>query len=76
MSIGCVDWAADDPITEPVIEAVMIGTQGNATETHRVSVDDDRRFNGTPAESFICFSGLDGDRWPHCHLCRSGLTLA
>jgi hypothetical protein len=26
-----VDWAADGPITEPVIEAVMIGTQGNAT---------------------------------------------
>jgi hypothetical protein len=26
-----VDWAADGPISEPVIEAVMIGTQGNAT---------------------------------------------
>ncbi|MBJ6126031.1 DUF3124 domain-containing protein [Microvirga splendida] len=26
-----VEWAADGPITEPVIEAVMIGTQGNAT---------------------------------------------
>jgi hypothetical protein len=26
-----VDWAADGPIAEPVIEAVMIGTQGNAT---------------------------------------------
>jgi Protein of unknown function (DUF3124) len=26
-----VDWAADGPITEPVIEAVMIGTQGTAT---------------------------------------------
>jgi hypothetical protein len=26
-----VDWAADAPITEPVVEAVMIGTQGNAT---------------------------------------------
>ena len=27
-----VDWAADGPISEPVIEAVMIGTQGNATD--------------------------------------------
>lgn len=26
-----VEWAADGPISEPVIEAVMIGTQGNAT---------------------------------------------
>ena len=26
-----VDWAADGPISEPVVEAVMIGTQGNAT---------------------------------------------
>jgi hypothetical protein len=26
-----VNWAADGPIAEPVIEAVMIGTQGNAT---------------------------------------------
>lgn len=26
-----VDWAADGPISEPAIEAVMIGTQGNAT---------------------------------------------
>jgi hypothetical protein len=26
-----VEWAADGPINEPVIEAVMIGTQGNAT---------------------------------------------
>jgi hypothetical protein len=26
-----VNWAADGPISEPVIEAVMIGTQGNAT---------------------------------------------
>jgi len=26
-----VDWAAEGPISEPVIEAVMIGTQGNAT---------------------------------------------
>jgi hypothetical protein len=26
-----IDWAADGPISEPVIEAVMIGTQGNAT---------------------------------------------
>lgn len=26
-----VDWAADSPISEPVIEAVMIGTKGNAT---------------------------------------------
>jgi hypothetical protein len=26
-----VDWTADAPITEPVVEAVMIGTQGNAT---------------------------------------------
>jgi hypothetical protein len=26
-----VDWAADGPISEPVIETVMIGTQGNAT---------------------------------------------
>lgn len=26
-----VDWAADGPISEPVIEAVMIGTQGTAT---------------------------------------------
>jgi Protein of unknown function (DUF3124) len=23
-----VDWAADGPISEPVVEAVMIGTQG------------------------------------------------
>ena len=23
-----VDWAADGPIAEPVVEAVMIGTQG------------------------------------------------
>ncbi len=26
-----VDWAADGPISEPVVEAVMIGTQGTAT---------------------------------------------
>ena len=26
-----VDWAADGPISEPVVEAVMIGTQGNVT---------------------------------------------
>ena len=25
-----VDWAADGPISEPVVEAVMIGTQRNA----------------------------------------------
>ncbi len=26
-----VDWAADGPISEPIVEAVMIGTQDNAT---------------------------------------------
>ena len=26
-----IDWAADGPISEPVVEVVMIGTQGNAT---------------------------------------------
>jgi hypothetical protein len=69
-----VDWAADGPISEPVIEAVMIGTQGNATYSFLTPAAPSGSCGRSEEPNYGCrFSvpyrkaicGVDGSRWYH-----------